>query len=99
MNKRVLSGVLIGCYILNLQAERLKHAHLIQRYSPYKGIGYSIPGGLFLYDPSDETRPVIRVDNWRNTFVHDVPLSEKKVSDKWPDNSGIVVFRKPSQIV
>jgi len=99
MNKRVFSVIAISCYVLRLQTERLEHANLIRRHSSYKGIGYAIPGGLFLYDPFDETSPAIRVDTWRNAFFHSVSMSENGTSDKWPDNSTIIVFRKPVVIV
>lgn len=85
---------ILATVVLKVQCDRLEHANLIRRLSSYKGIGYAIPGGMFLFDPVDETKPVIRVDNWRNAFAHSVSMSEKGASDKWPENTALLVIRK-----
>lgn len=87
---------IVATVVLKVQYDRLEHANLIRRHSSYKGIGYAIPGGLFLFDPCDETKPVLRVDNWRNVFVHSLPMSEKKASDKWP--SGLILYCTPTKV-
>lgn len=94
-SSKILACILVPV-VLKVQCDRLEHANLIRRHSSYKGIGYAIPGGLFLFDPADETKPTIRVDNWRNAFVHSLPMSEKGASDKWP--RGLIVYCTPTKV-